>query len=54
MALLACLLLIGKAGREPIIGPSGTFLIIIGAALIHSLARWLQIGAPTTTAFYDR
>ena len=54
VALLACLLLIGKARGEPTIGPLGILLVIIGAALTHSVGRWLQIGAPTVTTFYDR
>jgi hypothetical protein len=53
-ALLACLLLIGRAKGEPIIGPPSILLIIIGAAFIHSVGRWLQIGARTVTTFYDR
>lgn len=44
MALLACLLLLGKSRGEPIIGPLGTLLIIIAATLIDSLGRRLQIG----------
>jgi hypothetical protein len=44
MALVACLLLIGKGRGEPIIGPIGIFIIIVAAALIDSLARRLQIG----------
>ena len=43
VALLACLLLIGKARGEPTIGPLGILLVIIGAALIHSVGRRLQI-----------
>ena len=43
LALLACLLLIGKARGEPIIGPLGILLVIIGATLIHSFGRRLQI-----------
>jgi len=54
VALLACLLLIGKTRGEPTIGPLGILLVIIGAALTHSVGRWLQIGAPTVTTFYDR
>ena len=54
VALLACLLLIGKTRGELTIGPLGILLVIIGAALTHSVGRWLQIGAPTVTTFYDR
>jgi hypothetical protein len=43
VALLSCLLLIGKARGEPIIGPLGILLLIIGAALIHSVGRRLQM-----------
>jgi hypothetical protein len=43
MALLVSLLLIGKTRGEPTIGALGTFLVIISAALIHSVGRWLQM-----------
>jgi len=43
MALLVSLVLIGKTRGEPIIGPLGILLVIIGAALIHSVGRWLQM-----------
>lgn len=52
MALVACLLLIGKTRGEPIIGPLGTLLIIIVAALIHSLGRRLQIGPAPRNRFF--
>jgi hypothetical protein len=44
IALVACLLLIGKSRGEPIVGPVATLFIIITAALIHFLGRRLQIG----------
>jgi hypothetical protein len=51
MALVTSLLLIGKARSEPIIGPLGTFLVIIAAASIHSLGRWLQIAPASRNRF---
>jgi hypothetical protein len=51
VALLSCLLLIGKARSEPIIGPLGILLLIIGAALIHSVGRRLQIRPASDNRF---
>lgn len=51
VALLACLLLVGKARGELIIGPLGILLLIIGAALIHSVGRRLQIRPPSDNRF---
>ena len=51
VALLACLLLVGKARGEPTIGPLGILLVIIGAALIHSVGRRLQIRPASDNRF---
>lgn len=51
VALLACLLLIGKARGEPTIGALGILLVTIGAALIHSVGRRLQIRPASDNRF---
>jgi ribose/xylose/arabinose/galactoside ABC-type transport system permease subunit len=51
MALLVSLVLIGKTRGEPIIGPLGILLVIIGAALIHSVGRWLQMRPASDNRF---
>ena len=42
LAVLACLGIVGETSGRFAIGQMGIFLLVVGAALLHSVARTLQ------------
>ena len=49
LALLACLLIVGRATGQTMMGPVAPFFLILSAAIIHAYGRRLQTRSASPT-----